>query len=197
MVTLNKIYTKAGDGGKTRLGDNSEVEKTDIRVDAYGEVDELNTCLGIALCYALEDGILAGLLKQIQNDLFDLGADLCWPLDRVVDGVPRLSVTDGQVFHLEGQIDKFNQPLEALRSFVLPGGSLLAGHLHLARAVCRRVERRVWLLGQKEDLNENIGIYLNRLSDLLFVLARYANDNGKSDVLWVPGGTSSTEKDRE
>ena len=197
MVTLNKIYTKAGDGGKTRLGDNSEVEKTDIRVDAYGEVDELNTCLGISLCYAREDGLLSGLLKQIQNDLFDLGADLCWPLESVVEGVPRLSVTDGQVIYLEEQIDKFNQSLEALKSFVLPGGSLVAGHLHLARAVCRRVERRIWLLGQREDLNENIGIYLNRLSDLLFVLARYANDNGKSDVLWVPGGGGSTEKSRE
>ena len=197
MVTLNKIYTKAGDGGKTRLGDNSEVEKTDIRVDAYGEVDELNTCLGIALCYAREDELLAGLLKQIQNDLFDLGADLCWPLESLVEGVPRLSVTDGQVIRLEEQIDKFNQSLGALRSFVLPGGSLLAGHLHLARAVCRRVERRVWLLGQREDVNENIGIYLNRLSDLLFVLARYANDNGKNDVLWVPGGGGSTEKGRE
>ena len=197
MVTLNKIYTKAGDGGRTRLGDNSEVEKTDIRVDAYGEADELNTCLGIALCYAREDELLAGLLKQIQNDLFDLGADLCWPLESLVEGVPRLSVTDGQVIRLEEQIDKFNQSLGALRSFVLPGGSLLAGHLHLARAVCRRVERRVWLLGQREDVNENIGIYLNRLSDLLFVLARYANDNGKSDVLWVPGGGGSTEKGRE
>jgi len=197
MVTLNRIYTKTGDGGKTRLGDNSEVEKTDIRVDAYGEVDELNTCLGIALCYAREDEILTRLLEQIQNDLFDLGADLCWPLESVVEGVSRLSVTDGQVAYLEQKIDKYNQALEALRSFVLPGGSLLAGHLHLARAVCRRAERRIWSLCQSEDLNENIGIYLNRLSDLLFVLARYANDNGKSDVLWVPGGDRTTEKDHE
>lgn len=197
MVTLNRIYTKTGDGGKTRLGDNSEVEKTDIRVDAYGEVDELNTCLGIALCYAREDEILTRLLEQIQNDLFDLGADLCWPLESVVEGVSRLSVTDGQVAYLEQKIDKYNQALEVLRSFVLPGGSLLAGHLHLARAVCRRAERRIWSLCQSEDLNENIGIYLNRLSDLLFVLARYANDNGKSDVLWVPGGNGATEKDHE
>jgi cob(I)alamin adenosyltransferase len=196
MVTLNKIYTKAGDGGKTRLGDNSEVEKTDIRVDAYGEVDELNTCLGIALCYAGNDELLSALLKQIQNDLFDLGADLCWPIESAVEGVPRLSVTDAQVLNLEEQIDEFNKSLETLRSFVLPGGSILAGNLHLARAVCRRVERRIWSLGQKEDLNGNIAIYLNRLSDLLFVLARYANDNGKSDVLWVPGGGDVGESDR-
>ncbi|MEE2628381.1 MAG: cob(I)yrinic acid a,c-diamide adenosyltransferase [Candidatus Latescibacterota bacterium] len=196
MVTLNKIYTKAGDGGKTRLGDNSEVEKTDIRVEAYGEVDELNTCLGVALCYVGDDELLSALLKQIQNDLFDLGADLCWPIESVVEGVPRLSVTDAQVLNLEEQIDEFNKSLETLRSFVLPGGSILAGHLHLARAVCRRAERRIWYLGQKEDLNGNIAIYLNRLSDLLFVLARYANDNGKSDVLWVPGGGDAGESDR-
>ena len=196
MVTLNKIYTKAGDGGKTRLGDNSEVEKTDIRVDAYGEVDELNTCLGIALFYAGDDELLSALLKQIQNDLFDLGADLCWPIESTVEGVPRLSVTDAQVVNLEEQIDEFNKSLETLRSFVLPGGSILAGNLHLARAVCRRVERRIWYLGQKEDLNGNIAIYLNRLSDLLFVLARYANDNGKGDVLWVPGGGEAGESDR-
>ena len=127
MVTLNKIYTKAGDGGKTRLGDNSEVEKTDIRVDAYGEVDELNTCLGNPLCYAREDELLAGLLKQIQNDLFDLGADLCWPLDSVVDGVPRLSVTDGQVFHLEGQIDKLILTTEAGVHGGLPSAGLSFG----------------------------------------------------------------------
>ena len=133
MVTLNRIYTKTGDRGKTRLGDNSEVEKTDIRVDAYGEVDELNTCLGIALCHAREDEILAELLEQIQNDLFDLGADLCWPLESVVEGVSRLSVTDGQVAYLEQKIDKFNQALEALRTLEALEARALAQRL---RVVC-------------------------------------------------------------
>lgn len=195
MVTLNKIYTKTGDGGKTRLGDNSEVDKTDPRVEAYGEVDELNAQFGLAVCQVDPKNPLGVVLLQIQNDLFDLGADLCWPLESTLEGVPRLSVTQEQVDFLERHIDAFNEPLETLRSFVLPGGSVLSAHLHVARTVCRRVERRIWSLGQREQLNEKIAVYLNRLSDLLFVLARYANDEGRGDILWVPGGIAEdTEK---
>ena len=195
MVKLNKIYTKTGDKGKTSLVSGKRVSKDNIRIRAYGTIDELNSILGVVKHHISKK--LIKIVSEIQNDLFDLGADLCWPLESVVEGVSRLSVTDGQVAYLEQKIDKYNQALEVLRSFVLPGGSLLAGHLHLARAVCRRAERRIWSLSQSEDLNENIGIYLNRLSDLLFVLARYANDNGKSDVLWVPGGNGATEKGHE
>lgn len=188
MVSLNRIYTKTGDGGKTRLGDNSQVEKFDPRVEAYGEVDELNALMGIARCHAQGQADLADLIGRIQNDLFDLGADLCWPLDAESGAEGRLAVTAQQVGDLEGAIDRYNAALENLRSFVLPGGSLLSAQLHLARTVCRRAERRVWALSQGAHLNENVAIYLNRLSDLLFVLARCANDGGKRDVLWVPGG---------
>ncbi len=190
MVSLNKIYTKTGDGGKTRLGDNSQVEKFDPRVEAYGEVDELNALLGIARCHIGEGDDLSNLIGSIQNDLFDLGADLCWPIGEGDSAEGRLSITPEQVGSIEEAIDRYNARLESLRSFVLPGGSLLSAHLHLARTVCRRAERKVWALAQGADLNDQVAIYLNRLSDLLFVLARCANDDGRGDVLWVPGGKS-------
>lgn len=188
MVSLTRIYTKTGDGGKTRLGDNSQVEKFDPRVEAYGEVDELNALLGIARCHAEADADLSDLIGKIQNDLFDLGADLCWPLGKGSSAEGRLAITPEQVGFIEKSIDRYNAALENLHSFVLPGGSPLSAQLHLARTVCRRAERRVWTLAKGADLNEQVAIYLNRLSDLLFVLARRANDGGKADVLWVPGG---------
>ena len=185
MVTLNKIYTKAGDGGKTRLGDNSEVEKTDIRVEAYGEVDELNTCWGVALCYVGDDELLSALLKQIQNDLFDLGADLCVPISD--NNNRRLRVSTCQIETLETEIDEMNNILKPLNSFILPGGCKSATFLHLARTICRRAERSVVSLRSKEEINDNTLIYLNRLSDWLFVASRVENQENSSEVLWAPG----------
>jgi cob(I)alamin adenosyltransferase len=185
MVYLSRIYTKSGDAGETGLGDGTRVLKSSARVTAYGEVDELNAVLGLAAGLPDAD---RPLLRSIQNDLFDVGADLCVPPS--ADEKPSaLRVTAGQAERLEREIDARNERLEPLRSFVLPGGTAAAAWLHLARTVCRRAERAVVALMQSEPVSPNVLVYLNRLSDLLFVLARVANEDGKGDVLWEPGKT--------
>ena len=186
MVTLSRIYTKTGDAGETGLGDFSRVSKDHPRVVAYGEVDELNGVLGLIAVHAPQYGEQA-LLRSIQNDLFDVGADLCVPAAVGEEPGKVLRVTEAQVARLERAIDRLNEPLQPLQSFVLPGGSIPAAWLHLARTVCRRAERGVVTLMAREAVNRQALIYLNRLSDLLFVMARSANDGGKQDVLWVPG----------
>ena len=185
MVYLNRIYTRTGDDGSTSLGDGSRVPKTHPRIAAYGSVDELNSSLGLALAAGMPDAI-AGHLREVQNDLFDLGADLCVP-ERAADSTPALRVTAAHVDKLEHWIDAANERLEPLRSFVLPGGTLAAAHLHQARTVCRRAEIGVLALAAGEPVNPQVAVYLNRLSDLLFVLARVCNHDGQSDVLWEPG----------
>lgn len=185
MVYLSRIYTKTGDAGDTGLGDGQRVGKDHPRVAAIGDVDELNATLGLLLAQCPEMPERE-LLRSIQNDLFDVGADLCVPLDAGEAAGSRLRVTSGQVERLEREIDRLNENLRPLTSFILPGGSLAAGQCHFARAVCRRAERAVVALMRQETVNEQALIYLNRLSDLLFVLARVCNPDG--DVLWVPGG---------
>ncbi|HUU67531.1 MAG TPA: cob(I)yrinic acid a,c-diamide adenosyltransferase [Methyloceanibacter sp.] len=189
MVVLNKIYTRTGDDGSTALGSGRRVAKYDLRVEAYGTLDETNAVIGLARMHtATAEPELDAVLARIQNDLFDLGADLCFP-DETKDGSAKLQVTDAQVAWLEGQIDALNHALDPLRSFVLPGGTPAASFLHLARTVSRRAERLIVALRSRPD--EPVGDaalrYINRLSDLLFVAARYANGKGKSDVMWVPG----------
>ncbi len=186
MVYLNRIYTKTGDAGETALGDGTRVMKTHPRIAAYGGVDELNAVLGFVLVQGVPE-VMAGPLQHIQNDLFDLGADLCLPESEAPPPYPPLRVASSQVDQLEQWIDRFNAPLTPLNSFVLPGGSMAAATLHIARTVCRRVEIGVLDLAATEPINPQIAIYLNRLSDLLFVLSRAANQNGVGDVLWVPG----------
>lgn len=187
MVRLTRIYTGGGDSGETSLGDGARVAKHDLRVAAYGTVDEANAVIGIARAH-IEDSNIDAMLARIQNDLFDLGADLCTP-----EGSERksgaLRVTEAQWRRLEAEIDAINEGLDPLSSFVLPGGSMAAAQLHLARTVARRAERMVSALAESETVGEAVLIYLNRLSDHLFVLARHCNDGGKSDVLWVPGET--------
>jgi cob(I)alamin adenosyltransferase len=189
MVYLSRIYTKSGDGGDTGLGNGERVAKDHPRVAAYGEVDELNSVLGLLLasCPNLDPAI-AIIVREIQNDLFDVGADLCVPL--IAEGTPTqaLRVRPDQAVRLEGLIDRYNEPLQPLRSFILPGGTPAAAWCHMARTVCRRAERGVVALMHREPINPEALIYLNRLSDLLFVLGRTLNDQGRSDVLWVPGG---------
>lgn len=187
MVVLNKIYTKTGDKGETALGDGSRVAKHALRVSAYGTSDELNSFLGVARLNA--SGEMDVALSRIQNDLFDLGADLCRP-DPDKDGeaeYPPLRMIESQVKRLEDEIDVMNADLEALRSFILPGGSALAAHLHVCRTVSRRAERLAVELAGSEPINAHAVTYLNRLSDWFFVAARAANNGGKDDVLWVPG----------
>jgi cob(I)alamin adenosyltransferase len=189
MVVLSKIYTRTGDDGTTALGSGRRVAKYDLRVECYGTLDETNAAIGLARTQTrASDASLDAMLARIQNDLFDLGAELCYP-DESKDARGRLSVTDAQVERLEGEIDTLNRELQPLRSFVLPGGSPAASFLHLARTVSRRAERLMVALAARPD--EPVGSaalrYINRLSDFLFVAARYANDKGKSDVLWVPG----------
>lgn len=188
MVRLTKIYTRTGDKGRTRLGDMSETDKHDLRVEAYGAVDELNAALGLAAVQAGEDHPLTAELTRIQNDLFDLGADLCVPdTGEKLDWEP-LRVTPGQTDWLEARIDAHNGQLTALDSFILPGGSELSARLHLARTIARRAERRTVELASRGDIvGAPVITYLNRLSDYLFVAARIANENGKLDVKWVPG----------
>ncbi len=188
MVRLTRIYTRLGDGGDTHLGDMSRVRKTDVRVMAYGDVDELNSVLGVARLAELPAPYDAWL-GRIQNDLFDLGADLCVPEG---GDEKRLRVTAEQVTRLEGWCDEINSSLPDLTSFVLPGGSSGGAWLHLARTVCRRAERSVVALGDAQPINENAVTYLNRLSDLCFILARGANAGGAGDVMWVPGGPADT-----
>ena len=187
MVVLNKIYTKTGDAGETALGNGSRVAKHSLRVTSYGTVDETNATVGLARLHATGD--MDAQLAMIQNDLFDLGADLCRP-DMEKDGeaeYPVLRMSDGQVERLEAEIDAMTKMVEPLRSFILPGGSALAAHLHLCRSVSRRAERLTVELATVESVNPAAVKYLNRLSDWCFQAARIANDNGKDDVLWVPG----------
>lgn len=185
MVILSKIYTKTGDSGQTGLGDGSRVSKASLRITAIGAVDEANSAIGIARLDA--EGDVDAMLARIQNDLFDLGADLCAPEDgRKAEG--RLRIAPAQVERLEREIDVMNEKLAPLTSFILPGGTALAAHLHLARAIARRAEAAMVALAQDEKINEAALRYINRLSDHLFVMARTANDGGMGDVLWVPGG---------
>ena len=186
MVYLSRIYTKSGDKGETGLGDGSRLPKDAPRIDAIGDVDELNSVLGLVLANC-PDCPEAPLLRAIQNDLFDLGADLCVPLVDQEEPGKCLRVTPTQTERLEQAIDRLNAGLAPLNSFILPGGTPAAAWLHLARTTCRRAERTVVTLLRAETLNPQVLIYLNRLSDFLFVLARVANDGRKGDVLWVPG----------
>jgi len=187
MVVLNKIYTKTGDAGETALGDGARVAKHSMRVTAYGTSDELNACLGVARLHA--EGEIDAALSRIQNDLFDLGADMCTPNMEQDDKkeYPPLRMVAEQVARLESEIDAMNAKLEPLRSFILPGGSPLSAHLHICRTVARRAERLAVELATMESVNPEAVKYLNRLSDWFFVAARIANDDGKADVLWVPG----------
>lgn len=190
MVVLNKIYTKTGDDGTTALGSGDRRAKYDLRVTAYGTVDEANSAIGIArLETAKGDGTLDPMLARVQNDLFDLGADLATPDTGEPLEYEPLRITSHQVEKLEAAIDELNDRLKPLRSFVLPGGSAASAHLHLARTIIRRAERCVCELAAMENevVSEPAVLYLNRLSDFLFVAARVANNDGKSDVLWVPG----------
>jgi len=186
MVTLSKIYTRTGDAGDTALGDGSRVSKASQRVATYGTVDELNATIGLARLAA--EPPLDARLGVIQNDLFDLGADLCVPGSEDGSG-ERLRVTAGQIDRLEREIDVANETLAPLKSFVLPGGTPLAARLHHCRTVARRAERQTVELSTSEDVNPAAIRYLNRLSDWFFVMARLANDQGQSDVLWVPGAS--------
>jgi cob(I)alamin adenosyltransferase len=188
MVVLSKIYTRTGDDGTTALGSGRRVAKYDLRVECYGTLDETNAAIGLARLHTQSDQALDAMLARIQNDLFDLGAELCYP-DESKDARGRLSVSDGQVERLESEIDTLNRKLQPLRSFVLPGGTQAASFLHLARTISRRAERLMVALAARpsEPVGGSALRYINRLSDFLFVAARYANDKGISDVLWVPG----------
>jgi len=184
MVTLNRIYTKTGDKGETALGDGSRRPKHDLRVQAYGTVDETNAAIGLARLHTKDE--LDRMLGRIQNDLFDLGADLATPQDGRRGG-ERLRIVDSQVERLENEIDAMNEALKPLTSFVLPGGSPASSYLHLARTVARRAERLVVELARTEKVSPIAMRYLNRVSDHLFVASRVANDGGAKDVLWIPG----------
>lgn len=190
MVVLNKIYTRTGDDGTTSLGTGERRKKYDLRIAAYGTVDEVNAVLGIVRLHTANDAPFDAALVRIQNDLFDVEADLCMPGEAGKGpGGARLNVTDAQVDWLEGEIDRFNADLAPLRSFILPGGSAASSYLHLARTMCRRAERLMVELRDQpgEDVSAAALKYVNRLSDFLFVAGRYANENGARDVLWVPG----------
>ena len=188
MVKLNKIYTKTGDNGTTGLADGSRVSKHSLRPEAYGTVDELNSTLGLVYFHIDEKYLeIKNLIKEIQNDLFDLGADLSNPISEAKSKYPPLRINAKQVIKLEKNIDKFNADLKPLNSFILPGGSEVSSWLHLSRTVARRAERIVSSLSSNEEINNQSLIYLNRLSDLLFVLCRVMNKNGLNDILWVPG----------
>ncbi len=187
MVVLNKLYTRTGDKGDTALGNGARVAKYDARVEAYGTSDELNAIVGLARLHA--GGEMDGQLSRIQNDLFDLGADMCQPdMDKDAEAeYPPLRMVDAQVERLETEIDAMTAVLEPLRSFILPGGSALSAYLHQCRTVARRAERLAVALAAVETVNPAAVKYLNRLSDWFFAAARIANDNGREDVLWVPG----------
>jgi cob(I)alamin adenosyltransferase len=191
MVRLTRIYTRAGDTGDTALSTGEKVRKSHLRVEAYGAVDETNACLGLARRHSKAEPLLDALLARIQNELFDLGADLSTPARSTRPGVEALRITEDQTRRLEQEIDHLNAELSPLNSFVLPGGSPTAAALHLARTVCRRAERLTVALSDTpdEDVSPPALKYLNRLSDLLFVAARWANDKGRADVLWTPGAT--------
>jgi cob(I)alamin adenosyltransferase len=184
-VRLTRIYTRGGDAGETSLGDGSRVSKLDARIGAYGATDELNAALGVVLAHGVDDRLRL-VLERVQNELFDVGADLCVPVE--VDG--RLRVTQPMVDALEDDCDALNAPLAELRSFVLPGGTAAAAHLHVARTVCRRAERATLAASEEHPVSELALVYLNRLSDLLFIMARAANaGEGRSEPLWKPGAT--------
>jgi cob(I)alamin adenosyltransferase len=189
MVVLNRIYTRTGDDGTTALGTGERRPKYDLRVAAYGTVDEVNAAIGMARLHTGADPRVDAMLARIQNDLFDLGADLCSPDKGKGPGGERLAIVDAQVARLEQEIDALNGELAPLRSFVLPGGTPAAAMLHLARTVCRRAERMIVELSQRpgESVSAAVVKYVNRLSDFLFVAGRYVNDKGARDVLWVPG----------
>jgi cob(I)alamin adenosyltransferase len=191
MVNLTRIYTRTGDAGTTRLGDMSEVAKTDLRLAAYAEVDEANSHIGYALAVGALDADVVDVLVQVQNDLFDVGADFATPVVEA-PAFPPLRVEPEYVTRLEGWCDLYNEPLQALRSFILPGGTPGAALLHVVRTVVRRAERAGWAAYEvhAETMNVRAITYLNRLSDLLFILARHANREG-GDVLWRPGGEHS------
>ncbi len=190
MVTLTRIYTRGGDSGETSLGDGTRVPKNNLRVAAYGTVDETNATVGLVRLHLAGQSDAAAvdvMLARIQNDLFDLGADLCTPeTGRKAEGA--LRIVDAQVERLEREIDLLNAELQPLTSFILPGGTAAAAYLHLARTVSRRAERLICELAAQEPVNGAAIRYINRLSDYFFVLARHLNDNGARDVLWVPGG---------
>ena len=189
MVILNKIYTRTGDDGTTGLATGERVAKWNLRVESYGAVDETNSAIGVARLHAGGDPDLDAMLGRIQNDLFDLGADLATPeRDKPLGWTP-LRIVEAQVTRLESEIDQINAAIPPLNSFILPGGSALSAHLHVARTVSRRAERLVAQLAATpgESVSAPALAYANRLSDFLFVAARRANDNGASDVLWVPG----------
>jgi cob(I)alamin adenosyltransferase len=192
-VHLTRIYTKTGDAGMTALGDGSRVPKTDRRIEAYADVDETNAAIGVALALGDPSDDVRAVLKSVQNDLFDVGADLCAPI--IPDPkYPPLRVAEEYISRLEGWCDEFNARVPKLDSFILPGGTAAAALLHVARTVCRRAERRAWLLLETDSDRTNplTAKYLNRLSDLLFILARVANPDG--DVKWVPGGDLHTQE---
>ena len=188
MVTLNKIYTKTGDKGETSLVGGMRVAKHSLRPEAFGEIDELNSIIGVVRTYISDKSFFDfnNILARIQNELFDMGADLATPENSKYSN-NILRITNLQVTRLENEIDKYNRNLNELKSFVLPGGSDLASWFHFARTTARRAERRITRLASEEDININILLYINRLSDLLFVLARCSNNNGETDVLWQPG----------
>ena len=189
MVVLNRIYTRAGDDGTTALGTGERRKKYDLRIEAYGTLDEVNAVLGVARLHTTDDPDMDRLLGRIQNDLFDVEADLCLPGKGKGPGGARLDVTEAQVTWLEGEIDRLNEELAPLKSFVLPGGTPGAAYLHLARTVCRRAERIMVQLNDKagESVTPEALKYVNRLSDFLFVASRWLNQRGARDVLWAPG----------
>jgi cob(I)alamin adenosyltransferase len=189
MVVLNKIYTRTGDDGTTALGSGERRKKYDLRVAAYGSLDEANAAIGVARLHTVHDAELDDALARIQNDLFDLGADLATPGKGRGPGGARLTATATQVEWLESEIDRFNAVLAPLTSFILPGGSAAAAHLHVARTICRRAERLIAELKDRPDeaVTPEVLTYVNRLSDFLFVAARHANHKGERDVLWRPG----------
>jgi len=189
MVQLTRIYTRGGDKGKTSLGDGTRVNKGELRVSSYGTVDEANGIIGLARIHTTtpEFADADAMLARIQNDLFDLGADLCTPIKEDEDSAMALRIQPEQTKRLETEIDAMNEDLQPLKSFILPGGNPAAAYLHLARTIVRRAEREMSLLIEKEPVNVDALKYANRLSDHLFVFARYLNDKGATDVLWVPG----------
>lgn len=189
MIKINRIYTRTGDDGTTGLVSGPRRSKHDLRIETFGTVDEVNACIGLARVAVRGDDILDAMLARIQNDLFDLGADLATPDTGTPPAYEPLRILPGQIDRLEHEIDQLNADIAPLNSFVLPGGSEVAARLHLARTVCRRAERLAVALNEKTDeiISPAVVMYLNRLSDFLFVAARHCNDKGADDVLWVPG----------
>lgn len=187
MVTLSRIYTRTGDDGTSGLVTGERRSKSDLRFECIGTIDEVNAAIGLARLELGAEPLVDAKLARIQNDLFDLGADLATPEEGLREGRTALRVVDAEVARVEGDIDELNEALEPLRSFVLPGGSRAAAALHLARTIARRGERSMVALAEREALNPAALMYVNRLSDFLFVAARFVNDRGAGDVLWVPG----------